>query len=124
MNFNHGVTISAYDILPVPTSITNELITPALRLAERIFEPGRKYKKAGVMLSGIVPDTSVQSNLFVPAAQNNKRFLMNTLDNINFSMRDDIIKFASSGINKNWKMRQEYHSPGYTTRWKEIRRIN
>lgn len=124
VNFNHGVTISAYDILPVPTSITNELITPALRLAERIFEPGRKYKKAGVMLSGIVPDTSVQSNLFVPAAQNNKRFLMNTLDNINFSMRDDIIKFASSGINKNWKMRQEYHSPRYTTRWKEIRRIN
>lgn len=49
---------------------------------------------------------------------------MNTLDNINFSMRDDIIKFASSGIDKNWKMRQDYHSPRYTSRWKELRRVN
>lgn len=123
VKFSHG-TITAHTVLPVATSITNELIAPALRLAEQIFQPGQKYKKAGVILSGIVPDTSVQSNLFVPAAQNNKRLLMNTLDNINFSMRDDIIKFASSGIDKNWKMRQEYHSPRYTSRWKELRRVN
>jgi DNA polymerase V len=124
MNFSRGATISAYDILPVPTSITNDLIAPAIRLAEQIFQQGQKYKKAGVILSGIVPDTSVQGNLFVAAAQNNKRFLMNTLDNINFSMRDDIIKFASSGIDKNWKMRQDYHSPRYTSRWKELRRVD
>jgi DNA polymerase V len=76
------------------------------------------------MLSGIVADTSIQSNLFAPAAKNNKRFLMNTLDNINFSMRDDIIKFASSGINTDWKMRKEFRSPRYTSRWEELRKVN
>jgi len=35
-------------------------------------------------------------------------------------MRDDMIKFAASGTDKNWKMRQEYHSPRYTTRWDEL----
>ncbi len=124
VNFSHGATISAHVTLPAATSITNELITPALELAEQIFKPGREYKKAGVMLSGIVPDTSIQSNLFVPLTVNNKRFLMNTLDNLNFSMRDDVVKFASSGINTDWKMRREFRSPRYTSRWKELREVN
>jgi DNA polymerase V len=124
VNFSHGATISAHATLPVATSITNELIAPAMQLAEQIFKPGIEYKKAGVMLSGIVADTSIQSNLFAPAAKNNKRFLMNTLDNINFSMRDDIIKFASSGINTDWKMRKEFRSPRYTSRWEELRKVN
>lgn len=123
-NFSHGATIQAHGILPVATSITNELIVPAMKLAEKIFQHGREYKKAGVMLSGIVPDTSVQSNLFVPAAENNKRFLMNTLDNINFSMRDDVIKFAASGLDTDWKMRREFRSPRYTSRWEELRKVN
>jgi len=124
VTFSRGATINAHAILPVATSITNELIVPALRLAEQIFQSGRQYKKAGVMLSGIVPDTSIQSNLFVPPAENNKRFLMNTLDNINFSMRDDVVKFASSGINTDWKMRKEFRSPRYTSRWRELREVN
>lgn len=122
--FSHGATISAHASLPVPTSITNELIVHALRLADDIFKPGREYKKAGVMLSGIVPDDSIQSNLFAPASKNNKRFLMNTLDNINFSMRDDVVKFVSSGINTDWKMRKEFRSPRYTSRWRELRMVN
>ncbi|HET7117079.1 MAG TPA: Y-family DNA polymerase [Hanamia sp.] len=124
VTFSHGATINAHATLPVATSITNELITPAMQLANQIYKPGRQYKKAGVMLSGIVPDTSIQSNLFVPPAQNNKRFLMNTLDNINFSMRDDVVKFASSGINTDWKMRKEFRSPRYTSRWEELRKVD
>jgi hypothetical protein len=50
--------------------------------------------------------------------------LMNALDNINFSMRDDVIKFASSGTNNDWKMRREFHSPRYTSRWNELAKVN
>lgn len=123
VNFSHGATLSTHTILPAATSITSELIAPAMQLAEQIFQPGREYKKAGVMLSGIVPDTSIQSNLFVPASQNNKRFLMNALDNLNFSMRDDVVKFASSGLSRDWKMRREFRSPRYTSRWEELREV-
>ena len=123
VNFSRGATISAYDTLPVATSVTSELIPTALRLAEQIFKPGRQYKKAGVMLTGIVPDKAIQSNLFVEPTENHKRFLMDVLDNINFSMRDDIIKFAASGINTDWKMRREFRSPRYTSRWEELKDV-
>ena len=116
-SFNRGSTISAYETLPVPTSVTNELIAPAIRLAEQIFRQGKEYKKAGVILTGIVPDKAIQSNLFVEPTENSKRFLMDVLDNINFSMRDDAIKFAAAGVNTDWKMRREFRSPRYTSRW-------
>ncbi|MFX6182782.1 DUF4113 domain-containing protein [Acinetobacter baumannii] len=31
-----------------------------------------------------------------------------------------MLKFASSGTTRNWKMRQELRSPRYTSRWEEI----
>lgn len=120
--FKHGPTMSAYTTLPMPTAITNELIKPAVQMAEQLFQPGKKYKKAGVILSGIVPDDSIQGNLFEPG-KSLGRCLMEMIDNINFSMRDDKVKFASSGTKRNWKMRQEYHSPRYTTRWDELREV-
>ncbi len=121
--FRHGPTISSYIILPSATSSTNELIKPAVALAERLFEYGKVYKKAGVMLSGIVPDASIQANLFVPPAENKNRLLMSMIDNVNFAMRDDVLKFASSGTSRDWKMRQELRSPRYTTRWDEMYEI-
>jgi DNA polymerase V len=48
---------------------------------------------------------------------------MNVLDNINFSMRNDAIKYAASGTDKHWKMRQDYRSPRYTSRWDELREV-
>lgn len=119
-HFRHGPTISSYVILPLATSATNELIKPAVALVDRLYEQGRFYKKAGVMLSGIVPDQSIQGNLFAPPAENKHRLLMSMMDNVNFAMRDDILKFASSGMSRNWKMRQELRSPRYTTRWEEL----
>jgi DNA polymerase V len=118
-HFKHGPTVSNYLILPIPTAQTNELIKPAVKLAEQLFVKGKKYKKAGVIVSGIVPDNSIQANLF-EQQKSVGRFLMEQIDNINFSMRGDVVKFASSGTNRNWKMRQDFHSPRYTTRWDEL----
>ena len=64
VNFNRGATHSNYIQLPAATSITNELIKPAVALVDRLYKKGTLYKKAGVMLSGIVPDDSIQGNLF------------------------------------------------------------
>jgi DNA polymerase V len=123
VNFRRGATISSYITLPVATSFTNDLIKPAVQLAEKLFEEGRTYKKAGVMLSGIVPDTSIQSNLFLPDTKNRNRLLMEMIDNVNFAMRDDIVKFATSGTERNWKMQQNFHSPKYTSRWSDLCKV-
>lgn len=122
--FRHGPSISAYTTLANATSITNQLIKPAVQLVDSLFEEGRLYKKAGVTLSGIVPDSSIQGNLFVPEATNKNRMLMDMIDNMNFAMRDDIIKFAASGTTRNWKMQKNFHSPRYTTRWDELYEIS
>jgi DNA polymerase V len=42
------------------------------------------------------------------------------VDNLNFSMRDDVVKYLASGLTRNWKMRQELRSKRYTTRWEEL----
>jgi DNA polymerase V len=120
MNFKNYGTISKHTTLPCATSFTNELIKPAVRLVDNLFEKGQLYKKAGVMLSGIVPDDSIQGNLFQPESKNCERKLMDMIDNINFSQRDDILKFAASGTSRDWKMRQEMRSSRYTTRWDEL----
>lgn len=122
-HFSHGPSISSYTNLPFATSSTNELIKPALQLVDKIFTDGKRYKKAGVILSGLVPDECIQANLFVAEKKNNKRVLMSMLDNINFAMRDDMLKFAASGLTRDWKMRQELRSPRYTTRWDELFKV-
>jgi DNA polymerase V len=120
LTFKRGGTISTSTILPTATSFTNELIKPAVALVDKLYEKGQLYKKAGVMLSGIIPDESIQGNLFVAEAKNTERKLMDMIDNINFSQRDDVLKFAASGTTRDWKMRQELRSKRHTTRWEEL----
>ena len=76
--------------------------------------------RSGVILGGIVPDDALQGDLFSPPAKQYNRALMGVLDNINFSMRDDMVKFGASGLTRNWKMRQEMRSKRFTTRWDEL----
>jgi DNA polymerase V len=120
IDFRYGSSIGAHTTLPAATSITNELIKPAVQLVDQLYKRGKSYKKAGVMLSGLVPDASIQSNMFLPESKNTGRLLMDMVDNVNFSMRDDVLKFAASGTNRDWKMRQELRSLRYTTRWDEL----
>lgn len=119
VNFR-GATHSRHTTLPLATSFTNELIKPAVALVDSLYETGKLYKKAGVVLSGIVPDESIQGNLFFSENKNCERKLMDMIDNVNFSQRDDILKFAASGTSRDWKMRQELRSGRYTTRWDEL----
>jgi len=120
VSFRRGATVSSHITLPTATSSTHELIKPAVQLVETLYEQGKSYKKAGVMLAGLEPDESIQGNLFLPGPQKYQRLLMDMMDNINFSMRDDVLKFATSGLTRDWKMRQELRSKRYTTRWEEL----
>jgi DNA polymerase V len=123
-NFKRGQSVHAHTTLSLATSCTNDLIKPAVNLVDEIFSKGSSYKKAGVMLSGLVPDNAIQTNMFEENPVNHNRKLMNMIDNINFSMRDDILKFAASGTTRDWKMRQEMRSNRYTTRWEELPEVS
>ncbi len=120
-HFRHGPSFHLHSTLPLHTNHTQDLIKPAMKLATAIFRPGEIYKKAGVLLGDIVPATALQTNLFqeVDTSATASK-LMQAVDNVNFAMRDDLVKFAASGTTRNWKMRSEFRSPRYTTRWEEL----
>jgi DNA polymerase V len=112
-----------YVFLPRATSYTTELMEHALPLVDQLFRSGQKYLKAGVIMGELVPDDAVQSDIFASPSHNNQRTLMDAVDNINFSMRGDVVKYVASGLKRNWKMRQDMRSGKYTTRWEELYEI-
>ncbi len=118
--YKHGPSLSASTTLTIATSSSGLLIKQALLLAEQLYQEGSSYKKAGVILGHIVPNDSIQCNLFVANNHTVHSKLMQAVDNINFAMRNDIVKFAASGTERNWKMQQNFISPRYTTRWHEL----
>jgi DNA polymerase V len=52
---------------------------------QKIYRDGFKYKKAGVIVSGIIPEDEYQLALFSPNPDNNARRVMQVLDAINHS---------------------------------------
>jgi DNA polymerase V len=113
-----------YLLLPRATSYTDELIVHATTLAEDLFREGVRYQKAGIILGDLVPDHSVQAGLFETGADRGRKDLMEAMDNINFGMRGDLVKYAATGLKRNWSMRQEMRSARYTTRWEELREVH
>ena len=45
------------------------------------------------------------------------------MDNINFGIKTDLVKFAALGTKRDWKMRQEMRSKRFTTIWDELREV-
>jgi len=109
--------------LPISTSLTGVFLRHALPLTDQLYRAGSLYLKAGIILSNIIPENSVQYNFFMNPDAKKEKGLMERIDNINFSMRNDVIKFASSGILRNWRMRRDFISPRYTSRWEELKEV-
>jgi DNA polymerase V len=71
--------------LPVADSDSRIIIKNALLGLQKIYRDGFKYKKAGVIVSGIIPEDEYQLALFSPNPDNNARRVMQVLDAINHS---------------------------------------
>ena len=106
--------------LPVPTDITPELIRYAHEGVGHVFRAGHKFKKAGMMLIGLVPVSPIQAGLFDEMNRARARRLMQTVDAVNARMGHDTLRYAGAGLEQNWRARAERRSPGYTTCWNEL----
>lgn len=107
--------------LPSPTDDTLRLVNVALWGLGRIYKAGYRYQKAGVMLSELVPQQSLQTDLFGSATAAGKSAkLMSVLDQINRSMGKRTLRLAAEGFRQPWKMKQGNKSPGYTTSWHDL----
>lgn len=111
---------SASHVLAVPTDFTPELIAHALGGVGRIYRAGLRYKKAGVMLLGLVPARPAQAAMFDRLDRARAARLMRAVDAVNERMGAGTLRFAATGLARDWKMLRERRSPRYTTCWDEL----
>ena len=106
--------------LPVPTNIASELITAARLILDHIYIKGYKYKKAGVIVSGIIPTTNIQLNLFDRKNLSRYKELYNVIDGINKKYGTNTLRLAAQGAGKKWNLKNEFISRRYTTNLDDI----
>ena len=105
--------------LKYPTDSTLTISKAAVEAVERIFKSGIKYKRAGVIVTGLVPTENHQLHLF--EAENPKhKPLMHVMDSLNHKYGDNKLKLGNQDLERTWKMRQERLTPRYTTNIKDI----
>lgn len=109
--------------LPLQTNSTNLLLTYAMKALEIVYRPGYKFKKVGIMVLELVPEESIQFNMFETENRERNKKLMKSMDGINGSFGKDLVRFAVQGYARKWKLRQERLSPCYTTDINQILNI-
>lgn len=115
-NYANSISIN----LSQYTADTATLIRAGNWGLEKLFKPGYKYYKAGLMLNDLIPDKNQQYALFAPANYDESaRKRMQLLDTINQRFGPETLGFASEP-RKRWQMPQKFLSPAYTTRWGEL----
>ncbi|HKX85029.1 MAG TPA: Y-family DNA polymerase [Flavobacterium sp.] len=116
--FNSAIT------LPFATNSTLTIANTAIAILKKLHEgnEGIKFKKAGVIVSALIPEDSKQFHLFED--ENPKHLqLMETIDLLNKKIGTRKIKLGNQNMELTWDMNQNHLSPRYTTNFNEILEI-
>ncbi|MGH7020640.1 MAG: Y-family DNA polymerase, partial [Brevundimonas sp.] len=113
-----GRSVAGLGMTREPTSDTLELVRAATEATIRLWEPGYRYAKAGVLLDDLVPVSSAPRSLL---AQTDPRrdALMTALDQVNKRFGRDALGPARRTLAGEWGQRAAMKSPAYTTRLNE-----
>lgn len=111
-------------LVPLPRAMdsTLELVNWSTKTARELVQKPYEYKKAGIILSDIQPNSSLQTVLFDDFDQAKHTKLMNTLDEINKKQGPHSVVVASAGFD-GIKMNRQHLSPNYTSDWDDIIQI-
>ena len=124
-----GLTVT----LLTPASSTNEIVKAALRAFRACYKVGFQYKRAGVIVSGIIKSASIQQNLFdelTPEQRQKFNKLSEVMDTINRRMGNDTMilgiqqfpKDEKTGEQLNFRdlIKHDHRSKCYTTDINEL----
>jgi len=123
--------------LLTPTNSTQLIVQTATRCAERIYRQGYHYKRAGVIVMGISPDTGVQTNFIDYDAERHEKLrrLDEALDKLNREYGSESVVLGSQQYVRQQDMavgkkveasvfkdsiKHDFRSPCYTTRWSDV----
>ncbi len=105
--------------LPHPTDSSLTISQCAVKAISELFKKGIKYKRAGVIVTGLVPNDNYQLDMFLHENPKHKP-LMQCIDALNRKYESEKIKLGNQDLKRTWKMRQERLSHKYTTNINEI----
>ncbi len=125
-SFGDGPSYSKSATLSLTPASDNapDLIRAALRGLDKIYRSGFDFHKAGVTLTNLTPAAEVQTDIFAPRDFRRSGALNRAVDRINRRLGAGSLRYATLGIHRRWRMRQNFRSPAYTTRWSDIPRVN
>jgi len=114
-SYKNSITV----VLPYATNSSLTIAKYATKAVTQIFKKGINYKRAGVIVTGLVTTDNHQLDMFESENPKHKP-LMKTIDNLNKKYGGNKLKLAYQDLEKTWKMRQEHLSKQYTTQFNEI----
>jgi DNA polymerase V len=85
-----------------------------------LYQPGRRYRGAGVMLLELGSAARAQGDWLAPDAADRAAARLAVLDQVNARWGRGTLRLAREGFQQPWAMRQDHRSPAYTTRWAEL----
>ena len=122
----------AEERLLTATSSTQDIVQCALRCTQRIFRQGYQYKRAGVIVMGICPDSAVQTNFIDYDSERYEKLkkLDEAIDRINRENGSETVVLGSqqytakegrgkAGVFRD-SIKHDFRSPSYTTKWSDI----
>lgn len=107
---------------PTASDYTPWIVATATTMAARLYREHGQYKKAGILLTGLIPRESGRQQLLFTDPQQNERQdrLMRALDQANRVWGRNSIRMGGTLLSQRWRPGAANCSPRYTTRWGEI----
>ncbi len=105
--------------LPFSTNSSIEISKFAVKLLTKIYSKNKSYKKAGIILMGLSPQSNHQFSLFDQNIDKQKK-LMKSIDSIDSKYGLYKVRLASQDQKRIWKMKRQKLSRNYTTEIDEV----
>lgn len=110
------------ETLPFASNSNITLSSVAVKMLKEIFEEGQVYKKAGIIVTQIIPQDQKQFHLFEEENPKHQK-LMQVMDAYHKKTGERKIRLGNQDLQRTWKMKQNHLSPKYTTDFKDIFKV-
>jgi DNA polymerase V len=110
------------ETLPFASNSSITISAIAVKMLKEIFEEGEIYKKAGVIVTQIIPQDQKQFHLFEEENPKHQK-IMEVMDAIHKKTGERKIRLGNQDLQRTWKMRQNLLSPKYTTDIRDVFRV-
>jgi DNA polymerase V len=106
-----------------PTADTGHITAELVAAAQAGFNPSAWYHRTNVLLYDLIPEQTLQSDLFGeinPLDTETSQARLQALDAINERYGAKTLRYAAEDLSQAWHPRQQLRSPHYTTNWDEL----